>query len=204
LTPVQNRPVDARSSLAFRSSVGGELLDALDDEPGTTYAVDRQITLQYVNRAWHEFALANNGRRCLDAYPIGCSLWEAIPPVLVGFYDIALASVFASGSPWEHVYECPSPVRMRSFRMRVARVHDGSHLIVSNELVREIGGSAGEAASPADYVDAYGLRVQCAHCRRCRRAGTETWDWVPAYLTEPDGEVSHGLCLTCLALHYPR
>jgi hypothetical protein len=196
--------MDHRGSLKFRTVVGNELLAALDGEAGSTYAVDRNLTLQFVNRAWDDFALANHGESCLASYRIGRSVREAIPGVLLPFYDEAFARVFNFNTPWEHLYECSAPTKQRYYRMRALRVHDGSHLIVSSELVHEADGLRGEVALAADYVDSHGFLLQCANCRRCRRVGTARWDWVPAYVAEPVARVSHGLCPTCLALHYPE
>jgi len=197
-------PIDSRGSLAFRTIVGDELLAALDGEPGSAYAVDRSLALQFVNRAWCEFALANHGERCMARYTIGRSVREAIPDILRPFYDDAFARVFRLDSPWEHLYDCSAPTKKRTFRMRALRLPDRNHIIVSNELVYEADGVQGPVALAADYIDGDGFLLQCANCRRSRRVGTATWDWVPAYVADPVALVSHGLCPTCLALHYPR
>lgn len=189
--------------MKFRAAGGDELLVALDGEAGSTYAVDRNLTLQFVNRAWDAFALANHGESCIANYRIGRSIREAVPLVLVAFYDEALEGVFATNLPWEHLYECSAPTSQRSYRMRAVRLLDGSHLIISNELVHEADCLRGEVALEANYIDRRGFLLQCANCRRCRRVGTTRWDWVPAYVAEPVALVSHGLCPTCLALHYP-
>jgi hypothetical protein len=196
-------PVERRSSSTFRAVVGDELVSVLDGEAGTTYAVDRSMTLQFVNRGWYEFALANDGGACIASYGIGRSVREAIPSVLLTFYDEAFARVFTSGSPWEHVYQCPTPTSQRSYRMRVVRLPDRNHLVASNELLHEADDPGGGVARTAKYVDSRGFVLQCANCRRSRRVGTPSWDWVPAYVGEPVAQVSHGLCLTCVALHYP-
>jgi hypothetical protein len=202
-SPTRDTSIGYRGSLAFRTAVGEELLAALDGEVGPAYAVDRDLTLQFVNLAWDDFALANHGEHCIASHWIGRSVREAIPGVLLSFYDEAFASVFALNSPWEHLYECSAPTKQRFYRMRTVPLHDGDYLVVSNELVQEVDALRGEVASGAAYIDGDGFLLQCANCRRCRRVGTTRWDWVPAYVADPLALVSHGLCPTCLAVHYP-
>ena len=198
-------PIDElRVSPEFRRAAGNELLTALDAEQEVVYAVDRAMTLHFVNRGWHDFAIANEGARCIDDYVVGDSIDRAIPAVLKPFYRGAFDAVFAGGPPLDHLYECPSTNQQRSFRMRAARLVGGDFLIVSNQLVRQLdaGGADASEVVPEKYVGENGLVVQCAHCRRCRRVESEIWDWVPAYVAARSEGVSHGLCPSCFAHHY--
>ena len=194
----------ARSSAAFREAAGAELLAALDAEREVVYAIDRALLLHFVNHAWEDFARANDGEACLQDYGIGTSVKRAIPAVLCDFYESAFARVFDGGAPLDYLYECPSNAQHRSFRMRADRLTDDGYVIVSNHLVREVDFVCDEPRVPAVYTDGNGLVVQCAHCRRVRRVGTELWDWVPSCVSAPTEIISHGPCTSCFAQHYSR
>jgi hypothetical protein len=45
--------------------------------------------------------------------------------------------------------------------------------------------------------------VMCSNCRRTRRPGSDTWDWVPDFVAHLPPLVSHGLCKLCLEYYYP-
>ena len=55
-----------------------------------------------------------------------------------------------------------------------------------------------------EYLDASGLVIQCAHCRKVRnqqRPGG--WDWVPVLVAQTYPMTSHGLCPACLDFYFP-
>jgi hypothetical protein len=191
-----------RSSASFRAAAGAGLLRALDDDVAVVFAVDRDQVLHYVNPAWFAFALANDGQRCLDGYSIGTTVGGVIPEVLRPFYAAAYDAAFASGEAWTHLYECSSPSIIRSLRMRVAPLLDGSHLVVSNAVIGQR--PAIDHGPGRSYVNARGMIIQCAHCRRCRRSDEEAWDFVSHHVEHPSAATSHGLCPPCLEQHYPK
>jgi hypothetical protein len=203
----------------FRDAAGLELLEALDDEPDVVYVLDAALTLQFYNLAWSRHARANGGERCLEHYGLGVSVRAVVPAVLRRFYDDAFGSVLVGGPPVDHSYSCPTPTEHRLYRMRVVRLGptglvdpeqgEAAFLVISNQLVHTEPRHHGLAGASNVYVGPEGLVVMCAHCRRCRRPGSPgsvdtVWDWVPAYVAHPPAAVSHGLCPTCFAHHYPR
>ena len=136
-------------------------------------------------------------------YGIGASIRDAIPHVLRRFYDEAFFTAFSTGRPWQHIYECSTPHQVRSYRMRALRVGAASpHIVICNDAVRTADAPGGRLVS-GDFIDPDGLVTQCAHCRRCRKVGTEDWEWVPSFVARPMLRVSHSLCSPCLAYHYP-
>ena len=196
-------PLEERITPDFRASAGDDVVRAFDDDMSVVFAIDPELTLHFFNRAWEDFALANDGQHCLEVYRVGASTRAAIPQVLARFYAQAFAETVANGGAREHVYECSSPTQVRSFRMRVVALRGRSHLVVANDLIHVTDAPPAAATEHApDYVTEAGILVQCAHCRRCRRVATGTWDWVPAFVAKPYAEVSHGLCDACLQYHY--
>ena len=207
-----------RATPQFCAIAGLELLAALDGEEDVVYALDADLTLQFVNLAWARHARANGGERCLQDYGLGASVRAVVPAVLGRFYEDAFGSVLVGGPPVDHSYSCLTPTEHRLFRMRVVRLGatglvepaDGkaAFLVVSNQLVHAEPVRPVAGVSTSVYIGPEGIVVMCAHCRRCRRPSSSAsaatvWDWVPAYVATPPAAISHGLCPTCFAHHYP-
>lgn len=174
----------------------------LDADPATIYALDADLRITWVNRAWNDFALANGAVWSHGEWGVGAKLMDAVPAVLRPFYDRLIERAGTSDDVVEHDYECSSATVVRRYRMRVLRVPPSGLLVVSSLLQES---SAPRAASP-DMAGLYqtreGLFVQCSHCRRTRRRDGAQWDWVPEYVTHPRAHTSHGLCVICAAYHY--
>jgi hypothetical protein len=210
--------VQQRVTQQFRDAAGLELLDALDREEDVVYVLDAELTLHFFNLAWWRNALANGGERCLEDYGLGASARGVVSGVLRRFYDEAFGSVLVGGPPVDHSYSCPTASEHVLYRMRVVRLGptgrvdpaagQTAFLVVSNQLVHAKPAHDDTGTGANVYVGREGLVVMCAHCRRCRRPASPgsadtVWDWVPAYVASPPGAVSHGLCPTCFAHHYP-
>lgn len=178
-------------------------LPTLSDDPATVYALDADLRIQWVNRAWGEFARANGATWADDEWGVGARVMDAVPAVLRRFYASLFAKAQSSPLPVEHDYECSSPDLIRRFRMRVMRAGP-SGLLVVNSLMRESAAPRAAADMLARYETADGLVVQCSHCRRTRRREGQAapWDWVPEYVARPNAQTSHGLCKICAAYHY--
>ncbi|MCC6750603.1 MAG: hypothetical protein IT371_23275 [Deltaproteobacteria bacterium] len=181
--------------------------DALERQEGAIYGLWGDLRLAYFNGSYERFAAANEGRRMLDAWPLGRSVLDAVAEPLVSFYRELFGQTLVSGQPRSHEYECPSPTLRRTFRMDVYPVTRKEGLLVVNSLLVEAPHAGdGEPAGPREtYRTADGLIVQCAHCRRTRLGrNDDVWHWVPAFVRTPPEETSHGLCYPCFAHHYPE
>ncbi len=181
--------------------------ETLRDDPSTVYALDVELRLAYVNPAWHRFARENGAAWADDErgpWSIGASVMDAVPTVLRPFYDALFEEVRRGREPYEHSYECSSPITKRMFQMRVLPCGKDGVLVV-NSLVHEIRyPGALSHAIEALYREVHGLIVICANCRRVRRAHASpaVWDWVPAYVERIPDQVSHGLCEICSHFYY--
>jgi hypothetical protein len=168
------------------------------------------LTIAYVNPAWHRFARENRGDpEVSERWCEGAALLEAIDRPLRAFYEEHLRCVLEGGQAWEHEYECSSPQLHRRFRLSAEPLDQGSGLLLVHSCL---------AARPHDerthqvlpphgvlYVDEDGLMTQCIHCRRMRRRGDEElWDWVPAWVTRVPDNASGGLCPACVKRWYPQ
>jgi len=185
----------------------GPTLEALERESGSAYVISPTLRVTYVNSAWSRFA-TSNGAPFLASVPAGSlDVMLATSGPLKPYYQAAFARLLGRDEVWTHVYDCSSAERFRVFSMRVYPLPDHAGLMVTNSLVVE---SAHDPANrepergvASTYVQHNGLIVQCAHCRRIRRAGgPECWDWVPVWVESCPRNVSHGLCHPCFQYHY--
>lgn len=191
-----------------RLAKAGFRIENLEADASIIYLLDSELRIIYCNKAWDRFAFLNGGTKLNRRAILGTRVLDVVAGPLEVFYETAFAQAKAKGQPWEHDYECSSPSAYRLFHMRVLPLAD-SYLLVENSLRFERPHGSERPVMPADsalYVSKDGILTMCAHCRRSRRIGTTSapvWDWVPAYLVEPPGPVSHGLCRNCHAYFYP-
>jgi hypothetical protein len=172
------------------------------EQPDVNVAVlDTRFRLLWVNPAWDEFALANNGRAGVREYP---TYLEAIQGPLRAHFTAALEHALGSGEVFEQDYECSSPDVLRQFHMRVLPFASQG-LVVEHTLVASSQHEDGEAAIERHFTNDDGLIVQCSNCRRVRRLGiTETWAWVPAWVSRSHPRTSHGLCSPCTRFYWGK
>jgi hypothetical protein len=166
--------------------------------------------LDYCNPAWDAFARENGGDPgALGQSVIGMS-WrsfirgEEVATAVSRFMEYALR-----GHSTSFLCECNSAEvgRVIMNRFEPVRARPGGRTVgvaAVYTLVRSC--PIGELHQPhAQGEELYrrgdGPVQMCAFCRRVkRRAGDGRWDFVPAFLDEPDLAVSHGYCGTCYAL----
>jgi hypothetical protein len=160
--------------------------------------------LAFFNAAWNRFAIENGAPALRDTWPLGRSLWDAVPQILLPFYRAHFAESLAQLRLFQHDYECSSPTHRRTFHLRASPIADGAALLLVHALSREDLHAERLDAAEAEYLDADGIATQCAHCRRVRTPdGADRWDFVPAYVAHQRLNISHGLCGPCLELYYP-
>lgn len=179
----------------------------LEAEPAVIYILRPDLRIVYCNLAWDRFAAENHGRNLDRSEILGTVFLDAIPGPLKKFYADAFAEARETGNIWEHDFECSSPELFRLFHMRVLPL-SGGHILVENSMRFEESHRRESplACDKVAYVNEHGILTMCCHCRRTRRIGSrehETWDWIPGFLIEQPGRVSHGLCHTCMAYFYP-
>lgn len=193
----------------LRLEAAGFHLARLEEDHSVIYLLAPDLRIVYCNKAWDEFASANSGVGLNREAVLGRRIIDVIAEPLKAFYENGFSLTQKGSRPWEHDYECSSPELFRLFHMRVLPLAN-SYLLVENSL--KIGRPHGSERAampsyPASYVSEAGILTMCAHCRRTRRISTgneQVWDWVPSFLTDPPGRVSHGLCRNCRAYFYPH
>jgi len=192
----------------FRLAEAGFRIENVEADTAIIYMLDSDLRIIYCNKAWDQFASRNGGTGLNRRTILGMPVLDVVAEPLKAFYEDAFSLAKEKGQSWEHDYECSSPSAFRLFHMRVLPLAD-SYLLVENSLRFERPHGPERPVMPADsalYVSKDGVLTMCSHCRRTRRIDTTTapvWDWVPAYLVEPPGSVSHGLCRNCHAYFYP-
>ena len=177
-------------------------LDALREEPSTIYALSQDLRITYVNAAWTRFALANGARWNEGEWGIGRSVMDAIPELLRPFYERLFERALEERVVVEHDYDCSSATVSRRFRMRLLPCEAGGLLVVHSLLREDPRSEPGMPPLDALYRH-LGMIAQCSHCRRVQRANEpDHWDWVPAYVEQPQPNTSHGLCPLCADYYY--
>lgn len=195
--------------MVFSSAWGGELSRSpLEKDPAVIYALDRELRIVYCNEAWDQFSAANGGVELQRDGQIGRSILDAIPPILQSYFKENYQSVFATGQPWEHSYECSSPTEFRQFRMLACPAPEATGIVVMNSLwverPHDLPERSDQLANEHVYRREDGFITMCCHCRRtCTRSNSQ-WDWVPGNLRLPPYRVTHGICEVCLNLYYPE
>lgn len=193
----------------LRLEAAGFHVASLEADHSIIYLLGPDLRIVYCNRAWDEFASLNGGIGLNRESVLGKSVLDVIAEPLRPFFANGFAQAQKQLRPWEHDYECSSPEVFRLFHMRVLPLAN-SYLLVENSLKVERPHGSERPAMPsyqAPYLNEHGILTMCAHCRRTRRIDTgevPIWDWVPAFLTEPPGRVSHGLCRNCRSYFYPH
>jgi hypothetical protein len=179
-------------------------VDALDADASSICALDAQLRLVYVNRAWRAFG-HDNGADWDDDRWMGTGVLTAIPAILGPFYADLFERVRRTGARVDHAYECSSPTTRRFFRMSAFPCESGAYVVVHS--LSHASPLALETIPTLDalYRDADGLMIQCVHCRRVRRGppGVTTWDFVADYVARAPAGTSHGLCPVCVPFYYP-
>lgn len=190
----------------LRAAFEGDSLVELVESTSTLVALDPAGCILWVNRAWSQFARANDGEPVLSRFGPGTSYFDGIAGPLRGFYEGALQNALVTGEPFDQDYECSSPDVLRLHHLRALPFGDEG-LLLEHSVKVERPHAAGEAlpGAGADHVDAHGLIHQCSNCRRVRRvrrADGRAWDWIPALVALPPANASHCICATCVGYYW--
>lgn len=175
----------------------------LENCPEPCFTVSESLAITYCNSAWDRSALLNQGSPAVLSHNVTSrNLLEFIPRELKQYYLDLFATARAVGHPVSHDYECSSATLFRLYRMQIYPLTSGFAVINSLRLEHPHE-RVPVAPNDAVYRNGAGLIRMCANCRRTRRVDNpDAWDWVPAYLDLPYGDVSHGVCPPCLAFYY--
>jgi hypothetical protein len=170
---------------------------ALESHHGVIFGIWAEGRLAYVNPAWRQFALENDGEQLLRNYVMGSVIFSAMSRQLETFYRGAIRRCLNSQDPWRHEYECSGPDTFRQCQLMAYPLKQEGLLIVNSLLVEH------PLNHHAFISDAELLR-QCWLCGRYARPGEERrWDMIRDWAnTKP--KVSHGLCMICLCYHFPE
>jgi hypothetical protein len=182
-------------------------LAVMEQMPATICGLWPDLSLGYVNRAWNAFGRANGGSEEEGRWGLGANVLDVVPLPLRPFYERLFARALETRAPVDHDYECSSPARRRTFRMRAHPTVAGAVVVVHSLLCEAAHGEEAHAAIERAYRSKSGMIEQCAHCRRVRRAVTPAgtaaeWDWVPGYVAHMPARTSHGVCAICMDYFY--
>ena len=189
---------------SFQKILDQHDIDSIRNSQDTTYVLDSDFKLRAYNQAWVDFAHENGGKELLTQFPLGSSILEAFPEVLLPFYRSAYEKSLKNRTMFEHDYECSSPDLYRYFHQTVYPLNKAAGLIVTHHKVEEMRHPGPTEEFNAKIVNGDGIITQCSHCRKIRVPTDHfTWLWVPALVRTPGKNTSHTLCPRCLDFYYP-
>lgn len=194
-----------RSSAEFVALLKEFKIPALLDSHDVVFGLWPDLTLAFTNPAWHRFAATNGGEPVIsDRWRLGCSILDAISEPHRSFYEARYAEVLGALRPWEHLYECSSAAIERLFHMTALPIGKGLGILAVHSLRWEQPVDRSHAVPiETTYRNPQGMLIQCAHCRRFRRADLDsTWDWVRDWVIVPRQNTSHSICEPCLGFYY--
>lgn len=187
----------------FRPFLRGHDLNELETMDSTALGLRSNLTIGYRNAAWDRFAIRHGGPTLAGWN--GRSILDVLAEPLRPFYADLFKRVQRTRKPREHTFEWSSPEVFRQYRMRALPLQKNALLVVHHLVDEHPHDREALAPHPHRYIQDNGFIVQCCHCMMVRRADdTHTWDWVPAYISDPPDAVSHGLCPLCFRHHYPQ
>lgn len=186
---------------AFRAQLDGFDFETLERDASCIYGIARDLTINYVNPAWHRFAQENGGRPDYD--PLGRHVTDAMHEPHKSYFNAVYTGLFESGQVWQHEYDCSSDSVCRMFHQTVYPLRNRSSLLVVHSLRLAME----EARQPgrdiwASYVEHTGMVTSCVHCKRVRDVReNEKWDYLPQR-RQAAGQISHSLCQICYDYFY--
>ncbi len=84
-------------------------LATLENESSSVFGLAADLTLNYFNPAWFQFAAANGGEPAISTrFKLGTPVADAMDASMQSFYLDAYGYTLQSGVVWEHDYECSS------------------------------------------------------------------------------------------------
>ncbi len=129
------------------------------------YRVDRQGVIRHANRAFDEFAIANDGRDLSSATVVGRSLWDVVrEPTTRQIYDAVLDRAI-DGRPVTFPFRCDSPSRRRLLRMTVLATGDEVEFRVSTVAIED---RPPERLLAADAPRSEAVLAACGWCKKIR------------------------------------
>lgn len=191
--------------------------ETLDLEPASVCVIDVAGRIVFTNRTWDRLGADNGGWAAGGPSVVGTRWLDAIageaPRRLFG-EALAHASGLAWNAPRTVIVHgfCHSPTHARDMVTQLSPITSPDRartlgvLAMSQILAVEPIAQRYDPAppDPARHGDTFGLILQCCGCRRVQVRDEQLWEFVPAYVAQRQGAISHGVCAVCLELFYGR
>lgn len=189
----------------FKPSVSHLDLAALDRSPDVIYFIDRAFTLCGFNPAWVRFAEENGGQEVLKKYTPGSSILDAIPPIILDFYQSAYRAAVYDEKRFDHDFHCSSSGVFRRMHQTAYPLPKRAGLMIVNCLVESYPHTdPAEILASKHFKEHTRIISMCAHCRKIQnQAEPLKWEWIPAAFDYDKNQISHGLCPACSRFYYP-
>src|SRR6187200_3208146 len=94
---------------SFLMQLDGFDFETLENDTSCIYGLTPDLTLNYVNPAWHRFWLENGGKLSTNShYPIGTRLDTTMTEPQKSYFTSIYTQLFITGEVWQHAFECSS------------------------------------------------------------------------------------------------
>jgi len=192
----------------FSALLNGFSLETLENDPNSVFGLSIDLTLNYLNPAWFDFAAENKGEPAIsERFGLGTYIGDALSGSARDYYLDVFSKILQKGEVWHHDYECSTPDEFRLYHQSVYPLYSRSGLVIVNSLVTEQPHDEASRRSypPVGklYTQETGFITQCCNCRRVQRAPQQNvWDWVPAWIEHMPENTSHSFCQICYEYYY--
>jgi hypothetical protein len=183
-------------------------LETLENDPNSIFGLSTDLTLNYLNPGWFNFAKENDGEPAIsDRFILGTHIGDSINGLARDYYLDVFQSILQTGKVWHHDYECSSPEKFRIYHQSVYPLYNRSGLVIVNSLVKEQPHDANSKMPHHPikklYTQKTGFINQCSNCRRVQRTSQQdVWDWVPAWVEQMPKNTSHNFCPICYEYYF--
>jgi hypothetical protein len=192
----------------FSVLLDGLDLEILENDPNSIYGLSKDLTLNYLNPGWFNFAKENDGEPTIsERFNLGSHIGDSITGPARDYYLEVFQRILNTGEIWHHEYECSTPEILRIYCQTVHPLYNRNGLLIVNRLVKEqphdLKTRRPHKPIEKHYIQKTGLITQCCNCRRVKRvANLDVWDWVPAWVKKVPRNTSHTFCPKCYEYYF--
>ncbi len=185
-------------------------IDKLENHSGSVYGIWSNFQLAYLNPAWFDFAVKNNGNpEISNNWGLGKSVLDCVSGQLHYFYKTIFTQCLYNNTLWSHEYECSSDTIYRRFHQLVYPLENQQGLLIVNSIIVEQAHSLTQDTITAfninDYLDDNNFICQCAYCRRVENfQHSGRWDWIPEWVKNCPKNTSHTYCPDCFDQYFHK
>ncbi len=175
----------------------------MNHEAGVRYQINDQDEIVFVDEAWDQFAVSNDGDEVIANSVLGRVLWDFISDEVTRQLYRQIVARVRQGNHTQYKLRCDSPSCRRQMEMTIQATETGHIEFVTRILKEEVRSPpallARETPRSSEWIRA---------CSWCNRIEVESEIWMEVEsavehlgIFDETGapQVTHGMCEDCLA-----